>query len=75
MKNQLIDQVMESEDIKYVFCDYYDTVVHRKVHPLKPFKIWAKSIKRDLQLEIPVNDIYNMRRVLMGFLSSKTNLV
>lgn len=69
MNNKLISQVNKKTDLKYIFCDYYDTVVHRKVHPLRPFKIWAQLVKQEMDLSISTHDLYEMRRVKMKALS------
>ena len=74
MNKQLIEQAQRAENIKYIFFDYYDTVVHRKVHPLEPFRIWAKLLKRKLGLGISSIDIYKIRKNSMSFLSDKTGL-
>jgi len=74
MKDRLIEQVSNSKMVKYIFCDYYDTIIHRRVHPLKPFKIWAKELKYVLQLETSVNELFNLRRFVMGSLCKSLNI-
>ena len=74
MHNQLINQVKQIGSLKYIFCDYYDTVVHRTAHPLQAFKIWAMQMKRELGMELSVNDLYKIRRASMKYLSKKSGL-
>ncbi|MFS4469287.1 HAD-IA family hydrolase [Maribacter sp. 2210JD10-5] len=75
MNSQLIAKAKSLESVKYVFFDYYDTVIHRKVHPLKPFKIWAKILKTKLKLSISITEIYEIRRGAMKSLSKKLGRV
>lgn len=75
MNSQLIAQVKQAANVKYIFCDYYDTVVHRRVHPLQPFKIWANLLMREMDLKTSIKEIYKIRRASMRFLSGKTNVV
>ena len=65
MESQLLSRVKKAKNVKYIFCDYYDTIIHRTVHPLKPFMLWAKSIKKDFDLKISAADLYQMRRATM----------
>ncbi|MFD2588140.1 HAD hydrolase-like protein [Croceitalea marina] len=62
MNNQLIKLIKQSGDIKYIFCDYYDTVVHRKVHPLQPLRIWAKFLIRDFGMDITIDELTSIRK-------------
>lgn len=75
MNEKLLKKIGQLPDVKYVFFDYYDTVIHRRVHPLQPFKSWAKILKKEMTLSISVNDLYNLRRKALRNLSSKTNCV
>jgi len=34
MDTNLIAKIEETTTVKYIFCDYYDTVIHRRVHPM-----------------------------------------
>ena len=70
MDEHLIAKAKKFKELEYIFCDYYDTIIHRKVHPLKPFKIWAKSIKSDFKVNKTVNEIYKLRRSVMHTLST-----
>ena len=74
MNDQLIAQTKKAQNIKYIFCDYYDTVVHRRVHPLQPFKIWARHLKQELEFDITIDQIFKIRRASMRFLSRKTGV-
>jgi len=71
MIQPLISKVKNSEAIKYIFCDYCDTVIHRKVHPLKPFNIWSKLMIKELGLSVSIQDLFEIRRNSMRSLSEK----
>lgn len=74
MDEKLIGKAKEFKELEYIFCDYYDTIIHRTVHPLKPFKIWAKAIKRDLKIQNTVNEIFQLRRSSMRTLSKSLHV-
>ena len=75
MNNELIAKITDEPSIKYIFCDYYDTIIHRKVHPLEPFRIWAKSLKEDFNLKLSINSIYKIRRASINHVSRKIEKV
>ncbi|MCA0131319.1 HAD family hydrolase [Winogradskyella alexanderae] len=74
MKDPILKKVRNSQSIEYIFCDYYDTIVHRRVHPLKPFKIWARSLIEHLRLDLKVNELYHLRRHIMSNMSRSLNV-
>ncbi|MEM6866082.1 MAG: hypothetical protein AAF575_12890, partial [Bacteroidota bacterium] len=69
MDKKLITKA-NNPDINYIFFDYYDTVIHRRVHPLQPFITWAKQIKQEFGLMISSKDLYSLRRKSMHLLSA-----
>jgi len=74
MNNQIIAKAKKISDLNYIFCDYYDTIIHRKVHPLQTFRIWAKIISRELGLDISINELAKYRKTSMSYLRKKTGL-
>ncbi|MFS4457207.1 HAD family hydrolase [Maribacter sp. 2304DJ31-5] len=74
MKRELIGQIQSKKEVEYIFCDFYDTIVHRNVHPLHTFKLWAKHLKQELALDSSSYEIFKIRRASMEFLSEKTGL-
>ncbi|MEM0932242.1 MAG: HAD family hydrolase [Bacteroidota bacterium] len=69
MDKKLITKA-NNPDINYIFFDYYDTVIHRRVHPLQPFITWAKQIKQEFGLMISSKDLYSVRRKSIHLLSA-----
>ena len=59
--SQLHKQLKE-KDIKFLFTDYYDTIVHRHVHPNYVQRIWAKLMIREMGLTIPIDELYFIRQ-------------
>ena len=49
---------LEDNKIKVLFTDYYDTLVHRNVHPNSVLRIWAKIIINELGLSTSIDDLY-----------------
>ena len=68
--NQLNKQLKEKQ-IKYLFTDYYDTIVHRSVHPNYAQRLWAKFMIRELGLPISVDALYFIRQESVNYLEKK----
>ncbi|NNE31767.1 MAG: HAD family hydrolase [Winogradskyella sp.] len=69
--NQL-HQKLKKENIKVLFTDYYDTLVHRSVHPNYTQRIWAKFMIRELGLPISIDALYFIRKESSKYLLTKT---
>lgn len=65
--NQLHKQLKE-KDVKFLFTDYYDTIVHRSVHPNYTQRIWAKLIIRELGLNTTIDELYFTRQESVKYL-------
>jgi len=65
--NQLQSQLKEKH-IKFLFTDYYDTIVHRKVHPNYTQRIWAKLMIRELGLSTSIDELYFTRQASVNYL-------
>ncbi|WP_339623735.1 HAD family hydrolase [uncultured Winogradskyella sp.] len=68
--NQL-HKALEEKNIKFLFTDYYDTIVHRSVHPNYTLKIWAKIMIRELGLSITIEELYFIRQESVRYLIKK----
>ena len=68
--NQLHRQLKE-KNIKFLFTDYYDTIVHRHVHPNYVQRIWAKLMIRELGLSISIDELYFIRQESTRYLIKK----
>lgn len=68
--NQLHKQLKE-KDIKFLFTDYYDTIVHRHVHPNYAQRLWAKFMIRELGLCISIDKLYFIRQESVNYLVNK----
>tara|TARA_R110002111_G_scaffold82729_10_gene130258 strand:+ start:7956 stop:10025 length:2070 start_codon:yes stop_codon:yes gene_type:complete len=65
--NQLQKELKE-KNIKFLFTDYYDTIVHRRVHPNYTQRIWAKLMIRELGLPISIDELYFIRQESVKYL-------
>lgn len=64
---------IQNENIKVLFTDFYDTLVHRKVHPNYTLRLWAKFIIRELGLSISIDELYFIRQESLIYLTKKNN--
>ena len=70
--NQLHKQ-LNKEKVKFLFVDYYDTIVHRHVHPNYTLRIWAKLMISELGLDITIDDLYFIRQESVKYLVKTLN--
>ncbi|WP_299121480.1 HAD family hydrolase [uncultured Winogradskyella sp.] len=70
--NQLHKKLKE-KNIKFLFTDYYDTIVHRHVHPNYVQRIWAKFMIRELGLSASIDELYFTRQESSKYLVGKLN--
>ena len=68
--NQLHKQLKE-KNIKFLFTDYYDTIVHRTVHPNYTQRIWAKIMIREMGLSTSIDELYFTRQESSKYLVKK----
>ena len=64
---------LKDKNIKVLFTDYYDTLVHRTVHPNYAIKIWAKFMIIEFGLDISIDELYFIRQESMTYLCDKLN--
>ncbi|MBC3758896.1 HAD family hydrolase [Hyunsoonleella sp. SJ7] len=61
MREPLLKEVFEDTRIKYIFTDFFDTIVHRTVHPNYVLRLWAKYMIRELGLSLSIDHLYFTR--------------
>lgn len=59
--NNKIERIKNNTAIKVVFTDLFDTVIHRVVHPLYVYKIWAKLLIGELAIPSSIHQLYQIR--------------
>ncbi|GAA4899387.1 hypothetical protein GCM10023311_25830 [Flaviramulus aquimarinus] len=74
MRKELTNTVLHDSNIKYIFTDYFDTIVHRKVHPNYTLRLWAKHMIQQLALPMTIDTLYFTRNEATGYITSKTKL-
>ncbi|PKQ45883.1 HAD family hydrolase [Confluentibacter flavum] len=65
---------VKGKNIETLFIDYYDTIVHRKVHPNQTLRIWAKLIIKELGLDTTIENLYFTRISSSEYLAKKHGL-
>ena len=75
MLYELLDKKLRDSRIKYLFLDYYDTLVHRRVHPNYTLRIWAKLMISELGLAVSIDDLFFMRQASTKYLTIKLDRI
>lgn len=73
MKNT-IRNIENNREVKVVFTDLFDTLIHRTVHPHYVFRIWCKIMIRELGLSLSILDLYRIRMCATDTLAEKLGL-
>jgi len=68
--NQLQKKLREKQ-IKVLCTDYYDTLVHRHVHPNQVLRIWSKIMINELGLETSIDKLYFTFKESVNYLVEK----
>ena len=63
-----------AKSCKVIFTDFFDTLVHRTVHPNYTIKLWAKFLVRELGLYISSDQLFSIRLDSISYLSKKIGL-
>ena len=69
--NKILTAVANSPKCSTVFCDLYDTLLHRKVHPHYVLKLWAKIMVRELGLDLKINELFFIRKAAVEHLADR----
>lgn len=69
--NKILTTVVNSPECSTVFCDLYDTLLHRTVHPHYVLKLWSKSMVRELGLDIKIDELFFIRKASLAHLCDK----
>ena len=68
--NSLLETV-QNKNFKIIFVDLFDTLLHRTKHPNYCLKLWAKYLIQEFGLTIEANELFNIRRESLSYLSKK----
>lgn len=71
MRKEIIEYLSKNNDVKYIFTDYFDTIVHRTVHPNYVLRLWAKKMIEQLDISLSVDELYFTRNQSTMYLSDK----
>ncbi len=67
----LLQNIENKSSCKVVFTDFFDTLVHRIVHPHYTIKLWGKFLIRELGLRINPDELFAIRIDALSYLSEK----
>lgn len=67
----LIQKIENNPSCKIVFTDFFDTLVHRTVHPHYTIKLWGKFLIRELGLTVTPDELFAIRIDALNYLSKK----
>ncbi|WP_439152515.1 HAD family hydrolase [Winogradskyella sp.] len=73
MKLNQLNSIVNNNNIKVIFTDYYDTLVHRTVHPNYVLRLWAKIVISELGLNTDIDTLYFIRQESVNYLKDKYN--
>ena len=59
--------------VQNIFVDFFDTLVHRTVHPSQVVRLWAKVMIRELGLTLKIDELYFIRKESSCYLAKKNN--
>lgn len=66
--NRVIRQIEGNSSCKTIFTDFYDTLVHRTVHPQYAIKLWGKFMIRELGLMLTADELFAIRIDSLAYL-------
>jgi len=69
--SKILTAVVNSPKCSTIFCDLYDTLLHRTVHPHYVLKLWSKAMVRELGLGVTIDELFFIRKASMAHLSDK----
>ncbi|MEP3209487.1 MAG: HAD family hydrolase [Maribacter sp.] len=67
----LLQKIANESSCKVIFIDFFDTLVHRIVHPHYAIKLWGKFLIRELGLFITADELFAIRIDALSYLSEK----
>jgi len=70
----LLQKIESESSCKVVFTDFFDTLVHRTVHPHYAIKLWGKFLIRELGLLLTADELFAIRIDALSYLSKKNKV-
>lgn len=65
----LIEKIEINPSCKVIFTDFFDTLVHRTVHPHYAIKLWGKFMIRELGLLLTADELFAIRVDSLAYIS------
>lgn len=67
----LVRKIESIPSCKIIFTDFFDTLVHRTVHPNYCIKLWAKFLTKELGLYLSSDELFAIRIDALRYLAKK----
>lgn len=67
----LIHKIERNSSCKIIFTDFFDTLVHRTVHPHYCIKLWGKFLIRELGLLLTADELFAVRIDSLNYIAKK----
>ncbi|MBU3024398.1 HAD family hydrolase [Zobellia galactanivorans] len=64
-------RISRFDDRKVLFTDFFDTLVHRTVHPNYAIRLWAKFMVRELAIPMEGEQLFTIRTEALAYLGKK----
>lgn len=71
--NRLIKKIENNTSGEIIFTDFFDTLVHRTVHPRYAIKLWGKFMVRELGLLLTADELFAIRIDSLDYLGKIQN--
>ncbi len=71
MKLNQLKNIILNKGIKTIYIDYFDSLVHRTVHPNQVQRIWSKIMIRELGLNCSTDQLYFIRKESTHYLKTE----
>lgn len=69
MNTSTILETVKLTGSNVIFCNYWDTVMHKRVHPNYAIRLWSKYLIRELGLALKIDELYYIRKESESHLS------
>ncbi|MDO6759477.1 HAD hydrolase-like protein [Tamlana sp. 2_MG-2023] len=74
MRKEITRFLSENNKVDYIFTDFFDTIVHRTVHPNFVIRLWAKKMIQQFNIPLKIDDLYYTRNQATEYLEEKLNI-
>lgn len=66
-----MNEILGSKKNQTIFVDFFDTLIHRTVHPSQVIRLWSKLVIRELGLDMQIDELYFIRKDASNHLAKR----